>query len=76
MLKKKIPFDKISSTKNPFFFLLQSRNQRFTSNLQLIYEQKQKVRLPKTVIGSFNFQLCFVFIKVCVFVQQNAWTDL
>ena len=76
MLKNKFPFDKISGIKNAFFFLLQSRNQSFTSNLQLIYGQKQKVRLPKTVIGSFNFQLCFVFIKVCVFVQQNAWTDL
>ena len=35
---------------------------------------KHKVRLSKTLGEIFRFQFRFVFIKVYIFVQQNAWT--
>ena len=53
-------------------FLPAPTHQSFTFMLQLFYELKHMVCLPKTVYGIFNFQFCFIFIKVCIFVQQNA----
>ena len=41
---------------------------------QFLYELKHKVRPPKTVCEIFHFQFHSVFIKVSIFVQQNAWT--
>ena len=57
-----------------FFHKLQLITSQFTFNLQFLYELKHKVRLSKTVCGIFHFQFNFVFIKVYIFVQQNAWT--
>ena len=37
-------------------------------------EMKHKVDLSKTVCGIFDFRSRFFFIKVLIFVQQNAWT--
>ena len=72
---KKIPFDKISGTKNALFFHLRApTNQSFTFNLWFLYELKYKVRLSKTVCRIFHFWFLFVFIKVYTFVQQNPWT--
>ena len=72
---KKIPFDKISGTKNALFFLLRApTNQSFTFNLWFLYELKYKVRLSKTVCRIFHFWFLFVFIEVYIFVQQNPWT--
>ena len=53
-------------------FLPAPTHHSFTFMLQLFYELKHMVCLPKTVYGIFNFQFCFIFIKVCIFVQQNA----
>ena len=39
-----------------------------------LHELKHKVRLSKTVCEIFHFRLRFVFIKVYILVQQNAWT--
>ena len=71
---KKIPSDKIKGTKNALFFLSRApTHHSFTFNLRLLYEPKHKVRLSKTV-WYFPFSILFRFIKVYVFVQQNAWT--
>ena len=71
---KKIPSDKINGTKNALFSLLRApTHHSFTFNLRFLYELKHNVRLSKTVCGIFHFRFRFVFIKVEIFVQQNAW---
>ena len=71
---KKIPSDKINGTKNALFFLSRApTHHSFTFNLRFLYELKHKVRLSKTVCGNFHFRVRFAFIKVYIFVQQNAW---
>ena len=45
-----------------------------TLNLLFLYELKHKVLLSKTMCGIFDFLFRFVFIKVCICVQQNART--
>ena len=72
---KKSPVDKINGAKNAVFFLLQtSTHHSFTFHLRFLYELKHKVRLSKTVCGIFHIWFHFVFIKVYIFVEQNAWT--
>ena len=67
--------EKINGTKNTLFILLQApTHHSFTFNLRFLYELKHKIRLSKTVCGIFHFRFRFVFIKVYIFVQQNAWT--
>ena len=57
------------------FFLSRARTHRsFTFNLRFLYELKHKVRLSKAGCGIFHFRLRFGFIKVYIFVQQNART--
>ena len=56
-----------------FFLLRAATHHSFTFNLEFLYELKQKVRLSKTVCGIFHSRFRFVFIKVYIFVQQNAW---
>ena len=71
---KKCPLEKINGTKNALFFLLRApTHHSFTFNLQFLYELEHKVRLSKTVCGIFHFRFCFIFIKVYIFVQENAW---
>ena len=71
---KKFPSDKINGTKNVFFFLSRApAHHSFTFNLRFGYELKHKFRLSKTVCEIFNFRFRFVFIKVYISVQQNAW---
>ena len=72
---KKIPLDKINGAKNALFFLVRAPTHHgFTFNLRFLNELKHNVCLSKTVCGIFHFRFCFVFIKVYIFVQQNAWT--
>ena len=72
---KKFPSEKINGTKNALFFLSRVPiHHSFTFNLRFLYELKHKVRLSNTVCGIFHFRFLFVFIKVYIFVQQNAWT--
>ena len=67
---KKVPSDKINGTKNVLFFLSRApTHHSFSFNLQFLYELKHKIRLSKTVCGSFYFRFRFVVI-----VQQNART--
>ena len=66
---KKFPSDKINGTKNALSRAPTHHSSTF--NLRLLYEL---VRLSKTVCGIFHFRFCFIFIKVYIFVQQNAWT--
>ena len=67
--------DKINGTKNALFLLSGAPIQRsFNSNLKFLSELKRKVRLSKTVCRIFHFRFRFVFVKVYLFVQQNAWT--
>ena len=58
--------------KMPFFLSRAPTNQTFTFNFRFVREHK--VRLFETVCGIFHFRFRFVFIKVYIFVQQNAWT--
>ena len=44
------------------------------SHLRFFYELKLKVLLSKTVCGIFHFRFRAAFIKVYIFVQQNART--
>ena len=68
-MSKKFPSDKINGTKNSLFFLSRApTHHSLTFNLRFLYELKHKVRLSKTV------RFRFVFIKVYIFVQRNAWT--
>ena len=46
----------------------------FSFNSQFLYELKYKVRLSKILCGISHFWICFVFIKVYIFVQQKAQT--
>ena len=65
----------MNGTKNTLFFHSRaSTHHSFTFNLQFLYALKHKVHLPKTVCGIFHVRFHFVFIKVYIFVQQNAWT--
>ena len=74
-LLKKLPSDEINGTKNALFFLSQApTHHSFTFNFRVLYELKCKVRVPKTMCGIFHFRFHFVFIKINIFVQQNAWT--
>ena len=69
------PPDKINCTKDVLFFILRAPNHHiFTFNLWFLFKLNHKVCLPKTVCGIFQFRFCLVFIKVYIFVQQNAWT--
>ena len=71
---KKFPLDKINGTNNALFFLLRTpAYHSFDFNLRFLCELKHKVPLSKTVCGNFHFRVRFVFIKVYIFVQQNAW---
>ena len=73
--KKKIPSYKINGTKNALFFLSRApTHHSFTFNLRFLYELKHKSRLYKTVCEIFDFRFRFVFIRIYIFVQQNAWT--
>ena len=72
---KTLNSEKIHGTKNALFYLSRApTHHSFTFNLRFLYELKHKVRLSKTVCGIFHFRFRFVFIKVYIFVQQNAWT--
>ena len=67
--------DKINVPKNALFFLSPApAHYSFTLNLGFLYELKHKVRLSETVCWIFSFQFRFLFIKVYIFVQENAWT--
>ena len=58
-----LPSDKIYGTKNALFLFSRApTHHSFTFNLRFLHELKQKVRFR------------FVFIKVCFFVHENAWT--
>ena len=72
---KKFPSDKINRTKNALIFLSRApTHHSFTFNLRFLYELNHKVRLSKTVCRVFHFRLRFGFIKVYIFIQQNAWS--
>ena len=72
---KKFSSDKINGTKYVIFFLSRApAHHSFTFNLRFLYEVKHKVLLSKTLCQIFHFRFLFVFIKVYLFVQQNACT--
>ena len=70
---KTFPSYKTDGSKNALFFL--SRAHSFIFNFRFLYELKHKVRLSRlSLCGIFRFGFRFVFIKIHIFVQQNAWT--
>ena len=71
---KKIPSDKINGTKNALFFLSRApSHHNFNFNLQFLYDWSTSF-ISKTVCWIFYFRFRFVFAKLYIFVQQNAWT--
>ena len=65
---KKIPSDKINISKDALFFRSWvSTHHNFTFNLRFLCELY-------TVCGNSQFRFRFFFIKVYIFVKQNAWT--
>ena len=75
MLKKNVPLDRINGTKNVLCFLSRApTHHSFTFDLRFLHELKHKIRLSKTMCEIFHFRFRFVFTKVYIFVQQNAWT--
>ena len=72
---KKIPSNKINSTKKALFLLSRApAHHSFTFNLRFLYALKHKISLSKIVCPIFHFRLRFLFIKVYIFVQQKTWT--
>ena len=70
---KKFPLDKINDIKSGLFFLSRApAHHSFYSNLQFLYELKEKVCLSKTLCGISHFRFRFAFIKDYIFVQQNT----
>ena len=72
-IKHIFPLDKINSSKMPCFSF--HKLQLFTV-LLLICDSHMSWNarfVSKTMCGIFHFRFCFVFIKVYIFVQQNAW---
>ena len=69
----KFVLDKINDTKNALFFLSRAlTHDSFIFNLRFLYEFKHKARLSKPVCGIFYFRLCFVFIKIYIFVLRMS----
>ena len=61
--------------KTALFFLSRApTHHNFIFNLQFLFELKHIVRLSKIMCGIFHFRFRFAFIKVYIFVQQNART--
>ena len=56
----------------PSFFFPELQLISSTFHLRSLYELKRKVPLSKSVRWIFPFRFRFVFVKVCIFVQQNA----
>ena len=73
-MSKKFPSGQDERYKKSFFLLRVPTHHSFTFNLRFLYELKHKVRLSKTMYGVFHCRFHFFFIKVYIFVQQNAWT--
>ena len=72
---RKFPSDKINGTKNALFFLSRApTHHSFTFNLRFLYELRHKVRSLKLCVRFNNFRFRLVFIKVYIFIQQNAYT--
>ena len=70
---KKIPLGQNKRDKRcPLFSFASSKSSQFYSDLRFLDELKHKVCPSKTVCGIFDFQFRFGFIKVYIFVQQNA----
>ena len=69
---KKFLRTKKNGIRNALFFSQAPTHHSFTFNLRFLYALKHKVCLSKTVCWIFHFRFCFVFIKVYIFVQQNA----
>ena len=72
---KTFPFGQNKRYRKFIFFLSWAlAHHSFTFNLRFLYQLKHKVRLSKAMCWIFHFLFCFVFIKVYIFVQQNART--
>ena len=72
---KKIILEKMNCTEKALFLLLRApTHHSFTFNLWFLYFLTHKAGLSQTVCGIFHFRFRFIFFKVYIFVQQNAWT--
>ena len=64
----------MNGTKNAFFPFASSNSSRFYFTLVILIWAEAQGSSSETVHGIFHFRFCFVFIKVYIFVQQNALT--
>ena len=59
---KRLPLDKITGSKNAFFFLSQTpTHHTVTFNMRSLYELKHMARLFKTIFDSVSSLLKFIF---------------
>ena len=72
LMLKNFHSDKINGTKNALFFLSGARNHSFIFTLRFLYELKHKVCLSETVCEILHFRFQFAFMKIYIFVLQNA----
>ena len=56
------------------FLLRAPTHQSFTLTSRFLYELKHRVYICETVCGIFHVWFRLVFIRVNIFVQQEAWT--
>ena len=70
---KKTSLGQTKGTKNMLLFLSRALSHH-SFTLRFLYELKHKVRHSKIACGIFHFWFRFAFIKLYVFVQQNAST--
>ena len=73
MIIKRFSLGKINGTKNVLFFCELQFITVLLFDLRLLNELKQGSPL-KNGVRDFPFSITFSFIKVYIFVQQNAWT--
>ena len=71
---KKFASGKIKNA--PFFLSRAPTHHNFTFNSQFLYDLTHMVYLPKTVCEIFHFRFGLAFIKVFIFVQQKALTQV
>ena len=71
---KFIPQEKKVTKYALFRFSRAPTHHSFTFDSWFLYELEHKVHLSKTVYGILHFRFCLAFVKIYIFLQQNALT--
>ena len=62
--------------KMPFFIFQAPTHHSFTFNLQVLYELKHKIHLPKIVCWIFHFRVRSVFMDSLTLKYHNSFQNL